>query len=193
MIDAVNVDRGDIVSPGPRAAAQRRCRGGPVDTPGRQRPSSARKRQRNEVARSANSRSPPGTRRNRHRPADGRVGFARAPERLKLRSIHSPIRGVIVDRLSPAGRSGEAGEDLPHRPARPLYVETILPSRMFGKVRAGQVYDVTLSSPRRPRRRRSPARDRVIDARQRHLPRPSCLANPASTCPPGRPAINFQL
>ena len=59
-------------------------------------------------------------------------------ERLKLRAIHSPIRGVIVDVYRQRGDLVKQEKIFRIAQLDPLYIETILPSRMFGKVRAGQ-------------------------------------------------------
>jgi RND family efflux transporter MFP subunit len=77
--------------------------------------------------------------------------YQRASEQLRLRTVVSPINGVIVERLM---NPGELSDN--HDQRRPilkiadvsvLYVETLLPLAALGKVRAGMEASVTPEAP----------------------------------------------
>ena len=76
----------------------------------------------------------------------------------------------------------------------PLYVETILPSRMFGKVRGGQTFDVLPELGPSAQKAKVSQVDRVIDAASGTFRVRLLLSNPRFELPSGqRCAINFQL
>lgn len=65
----------------------------------------------------------------------------RAAEVLALRTIRSPVNGVVVEVMRKAGEFGAITFKDPIMKLAeidPLHVEAILPSSMFGKVRRGQ-------------------------------------------------------
>ena len=74
----------------------------------------------------------------------------RAAEVLALRTIRSPVSGVVVEVLRKPGEFGAISFKDPIMKLAeidPLHVETILPSAMFGKVRRGQRAVVTPEEP----------------------------------------------
>ena len=88
-----------------------------------------------------------------------------AREKLDIRTIRSPIDGVIVERFLSPGEY--IGEEAVMKIARinPLYVEVVVPVEVFGKIRKGASAEVRFDF---PEPRRHSARviivDRVVDA-----------------------------
>ena len=70
---------------------------------------------------------------------------ARAAQRLELRSIRSPVDGVIVEILLVPGESVDdrAREIMTIAEVDPLNVEVILPANLFGSVRLGMEAEIT--------------------------------------------------
>jgi multidrug efflux pump subunit AcrA (membrane-fusion protein) len=70
---------------------------------------------------------------------------ARAAQQLALRSIRSPVDGVIVEILLVPGESVEdrAREIMTIAEVHPLNVEVILPDRQFGAVSVGTPAEIT--------------------------------------------------
>jgi multidrug efflux pump subunit AcrA (membrane-fusion protein) len=69
----------------------------------------------------------------------------RAAEQLELRSIRSPVDGVIVEILLVPGESVEdrAREIMTIAEVDPLNVEVILPADLFGAVQVGMPAEIT--------------------------------------------------
>jgi RND family efflux transporter MFP subunit len=63
---------------------------------------------------------------------------ARSIETLKRHTIHSPIKGVVVERYLNPGESAEDKPILKLAQINPLRVEVVLPVAQFGKIRKGQ-------------------------------------------------------
>jgi RND family efflux transporter MFP subunit len=63
-------------------------------------------------------------------------------ELLRLRSITSPIKGVIVDRFRNRGDLVKQERIFRIAQIDPLHVETIVPASYFGRIRPGQTYSV---------------------------------------------------
>ncbi len=193
VIEAVSVDRGDIVNAGQLLA---RLNSGvetaSVDTQAAKAEFGARKRQRNEELQRKQLIS---TQELDELATDQQMAeleLRERRERLKLRAIHSPIRGVIVDVYRQRGDLVKQEKIFRIAQLDPLYIETILPSRMFGKVRAGQVYDVTPELTPTPQKAKVSQVDRVIDAASGTFRVRLLLANPRFDLPSGqRCAINF--
>lgn len=88
-----------------------------------------------------------------------------AEEKLEIRTIRSPINGVVVERYISPGEY--VGEEAIMKIARinPLYVEVVVPVEVFGKIEKGMRAEVR---PEFPESRNHSARviivDRVIDA-----------------------------
>ena len=91
----------------------------------------------------------------------------RAARRLELRSIRSPVDGVIVEILLVPGESVEdrAREIMVIAEVDPLNVEIILPAEQFGSVQVGTPAEITPLLPGQPVRSADVAVvDRTIDA-----------------------------
>lgn len=74
----------------------------------------------------------------------------RAAEVLTLRTIRSPVKGVVVEVMRKPGEFGAISFKDPIMKLAeidPLHVEAILPSSMYGKVRRGQHAVVTPEAP----------------------------------------------
>ena len=90
-----------------------------------------------------------------------------AAHQLELRSIRSPVDGVIVEILLVPGESVEdrAREIMTIAEVDPLNVEVILTANLFGSVRVGMPADVTPLMPNgKVRRAEVTVVDRTIDA-----------------------------
>jgi RND family efflux transporter MFP subunit len=91
----------------------------------------------------------------------------RSARRLELRSIRSPVDGVIVEILLVPGESVEdrAREIMVIAEVDPLNVEIILPAKQFGSVQVGTPAEITPLLPGQPVRSAEVAVvDRTIDA-----------------------------
>jgi membrane fusion protein, heavy metal efflux system len=91
------------------------------------------------------------------------VQLARA--QLQQRTIVSPVSGVVVERYLSAGERVDDKPMMRIAQIDPLKVEVILPSSMYGKVKAGGTYSVTPELPGAgPMDAKVLIVDRVIDA-----------------------------
>jgi RND family efflux transporter MFP subunit len=90
--------------------------------------------------------------------------LARQMEVIRLKTIRSPINGIVVERLLHPGEFAEAGVGrkpiLKLAEIDTLHVEVLLPVAAYGQVRPGMEVDVL---PEIPNGARYPARVRVID------------------------------
>lgn len=79
-----------------------------------------------------------------------RLDHRRAVEQLALRTVASPLTGVVVDRQLNPGDLAEAGSGrkavLRIAQIDPLRVDVVLPAALFGKVKAGQPAKVSLGT-----------------------------------------------
>jgi RND family efflux transporter MFP subunit len=107
---------------------------------------------------------------------------------LRMRTITSPINGVVVDRLmSPGDQISRAGgQILRLMRLDPLYVEVVAPSALFGRLRTGASVRVI---PEGPGQRGYAARvtviDPIIDAASATFRVRLELPNPGNTIPAG--------
>ncbi|MBF0462632.1 MAG: efflux RND transporter periplasmic adaptor subunit [Magnetococcales bacterium] len=85
-------------------------------------------------------------------------------ERLKLRTIVSPIHGVVVDRYHSLGDLVKQEKIFRIAKIDVLHVETVLPAQMFGHIAVGQTYAVHLPLLNQTRNAKVSVVDRVIDA-----------------------------
>jgi membrane fusion protein, multidrug efflux system len=113
----------------------------------------------------------------------------RASEVLALRTIRSPINGVVVDVVRRPGEFGAISFKDPIMTLaeiHPLHVEAILPSNMYGKVTLGQR---ALVMPEQPIGGKYPTSvtvvDRVVDAASGTMGVRLELANPRGAIPAG--------
>ncbi|MBP6900559.1 MAG: efflux RND transporter periplasmic adaptor subunit [Burkholderiaceae bacterium] len=114
----------------------------------------------------------------------------RQVEQARLRSLRSPMTGVVVDRLAHPGELAGSGEN-----AKPilkladlsvLHVEVILPSSAWSRVRTGQAVEVRAELPAATRQTaRVVAVDRVLDAASGSFGVRLELPNPGQRLPAG--------
>jgi len=113
-------------------------------------------------------------------------------EQIRLRSIVSPIRGVIVDRYRNRGDLVKQEKIFRIAQIDPLHVETVVPASYFGRIRIGQTYDVTPQLVGGKLKAKVSAIDRVIDAASGTFRVRLLLPNPKFELPSGqRCNINF--
>lgn len=113
-------------------------------------------------------------------------------EQLRLRSLFSPIRGVVVDRYRQRGDLVKPERIFRIAQLDPLYVETVVPASYFGKVRTGQSFDVTPQLSSSSLKARVSNVDKVIDAGSGTFRVRLVLPNPTQALPSGqRCKINF--
>ncbi len=70
-----------------------------------------------------------------------------AREQLALRTVVSPINGVVVDKLAAAGEYVAVDPVLELAQLDPLYVELLMPASLFGSLRIGQTLRVQPGEP----------------------------------------------
>jgi RND family efflux transporter MFP subunit len=109
-----------------------------------------------------------------------------AQEKLAIRSIHSPINGIVAERfLSPGEYVGEEAIMEIVR-INPLYVEVFVPVAFFGKIKKGMQAEVT---PEFPNPKKHKARviivDKIIDAASGTFGVRLELPNPDHSLPAG--------
>lgn len=67
-------------------------------------------------------------------------------EKLKMRIIHSPIDGIVVERFLSVGESVDEKAIMKIVRLHPLYVEVIVPAEKFGLIKKGMRAEVRLES-----------------------------------------------
>ncbi|WP_130469902.1 efflux RND transporter periplasmic adaptor subunit [Candidatus Magnetaquicoccus inordinatus] len=113
-------------------------------------------------------------------------------EQILLRSIISPIRGVIVDRYRNRGDLVKQEKIFRIAQLDPLHVETVVPASYFGRIHLEQSYEVTPQLVGGKMKARVSTIDRVIDAASGTFRVRLLLANPQYELPPGqRCSVNF--
>lgn len=112
--------------------------------------------------------------------------YAESQERIKLRNIHSPVDGVVVDVYYQVGDLIK--QDKIFRVARldPLYVEMILPASRFGQVKPGQPMRVLTELGARELKGEVGAVDKVIDAASSTFRVRLIVPNPDNRVPSGQ-------
>jgi RND family efflux transporter MFP subunit len=112
----------------------------------------------------------------------------RATEALNLRTIRSPISGVVVERNM---KSGELATTTAKEPIMrlaeidPLNVEVILPARLYGTVKFGDHADVTPETPKGVYDAKVTVVDKVINAASGTFGVRLELPNPKQIVPAG--------
>lgn len=76
-----------------------------------------------------------------------RADYERAKAVLELKTIRSPISGVVVERLLTSGEFTKQAPILRLAQIDPLRVEVILPVAMFGRIKVGQTAEVHPEAP----------------------------------------------
>jgi RND family efflux transporter MFP subunit len=108
---------------------------------------------------------------------------------LRLRTISSPIDGVVVDRLMAPGDqiSRAGGHILRLMRIDPLYVEVVAPAALFGRLRVGATAQVIPDglAPQKPYAAKVSVIDRVIDAASGTFRVRLELRNPNHSIPTG--------
>lgn len=106
-------------------------------------------------------------------------------EQLRLRSITSPIRGVVVDRYRNRGDLVKQEKIFRVVQLDPLFVEAVVPGDQFGKVKTGQLRDVQLPVLGQKVQAKVSTVDRVIDPASGTFRVRLTLANPRHEIPSG--------
>jgi RND family efflux transporter MFP subunit len=112
----------------------------------------------------------------------------RAEELLNMRTIRSPIDGVVVQRFLKAGEFASSNvKDPILRLAQvdPLNVEVVLPATLYGKIRRGDAADVLPETPVKTFVAKVSVVDRVIDAASGTFGVRLELRNPENIIPAG--------
>ncbi|MBC7488943.1 MAG: efflux RND transporter periplasmic adaptor subunit [Glaciimonas sp.] len=107
-------------------------------------------------------------------------------EHLKLRSLVSPIRGVVVDRFKSQGDLVKQEKIFMVAQLDPLHVETVVPASFFGKMSMGQLIDVRPQFSGTAMKARISSIDRVIDSASNTFRVRLILANPRFEIPSGQ-------
>ncbi len=119
----------------------------------------------------------------------------RDEENLKLRSIISPIDGVVVERRLVAGDLIRAEKSVVFKLAQldPLNVELIVPAEQFGSIRVGMTGRVNLAHGGGVQTARVVVVDRVIDAASGTFGVRLQMPNPGNRIPAGsRCSVRFR-
>lgn len=106
-------------------------------------------------------------------------------EQLNLRRILSPISGIVVDVYKSRGDLVKQEKIIKLANLNPLHVETVLPEQYFGRIRAGQVYSVSLPLLGASYKAKVGRVDRVIDAASSTFRVRLLLPNPRLSIPSG--------
>lgn len=107
-------------------------------------------------------------------------------EQLRLRSLYSPINGVVVDRYRQRGDLVKQERIYRIAQLDPLFVETVVPASLFGKLRRDQVFDVTPQLSSSALKARVVNVDKVIDAGSGTFRVRLQLPNPKYALPSGQ-------
>jgi len=112
-----------------------------------------------------------------------------ATEKLRLRTIVSPVDGVVVKRLLSPGEYVGEGSIMTIARVDPIYVEVFVPTSMFGKIRKGMQAEIRPEPPAGGvYRGRVVVVDEVIDAAsgtfgvRAELPNPDSRVNAGMNC-----------
>lgn len=125
------------------------------------------------------------------------LDYARQMEIIRLKTIRSPINGVVTERILNPGEFAEAGVGrkpiLKLAEIDRLFVEVLLPADAYGKVTRGMVVEVTPEIPADTRYRATlKVIDRVLDAASGTFGVRLELPNPRNQVPAGiRCKANF--
>lgn len=113
-------------------------------------------------------------------------------EHLRLRSIHSPIRGVVVERYRNRGDLVSRERIFRIAQLDPLHVEVVVPASLFGKVQNGQKRQVRLELLNISLPATVSTVDRVIDPASGTFRVRLALPNPKHEIPSGlRCSVDF--
>jgi RND family efflux transporter MFP subunit len=115
------------------------------------------------------------------------LDLARASAALDVRTIKSPIQGVVTEKALSGGEYvSEAGHIMTIAAVDPLYVETFLPVKLYGQIKEGQTATVEVNAPLSGRyEARVQVVDHVFDAASSTFGVRLTLANPGGEVPAG--------
>jgi RND family efflux transporter MFP subunit len=130
-----------------------------------------------------------------HQQAVLELELLQAERRLALRTVRSPLDGVVVKRLLSAGESVEDRAIAEIAQLDPLHAEVIIPQSAYGSIQPGDVAAVTPWLPDgEPISARVTVVDRVIDAASNTFGVRLELPNPGNRVPAGvRCDVNFEI
>ncbi len=116
--------------------------------------------------------------------------YKRATEQLRLRSIRSPVSGIVVERLMHPGELADNQDArkpiLRIADISVLHVETLLPLEAYGKIKSGQSVQVRPESPIGGKyTARVQVIDKLVDAASGTFGVRLTLANPKLAIPAG--------
>jgi RND family efflux transporter MFP subunit len=112
----------------------------------------------------------------------------RTQEMLALRTIRSPIDGLVVQRLVKAGEFAATNLKEPIlklAEVDPLHVEVVLPAAMYGKIKRGDRAEISPETPAIKATARVSVVDRVMDAASGTFGVRLDLPNPGNQIPAG--------
>jgi RND family efflux transporter MFP subunit len=110
----------------------------------------------------------------------------RAEAALALRTIRSPVTGIVTDRLQSPGELADKAPILKLARINPLRVEVFVPVAMLGRIRAGTRAEVVPEAPANtPREATVTVVDRVVDAASGTFGVRLELPNPDNQLPAG--------
>jgi RND family efflux transporter MFP subunit len=112
----------------------------------------------------------------------------RAQELLALRTIRSPVNGMVVQRFLKAGEFATTNVKEPIlklAETDPLYVEVVLPASMYGKVRRSDRAEISPETPPTRATAQVLVADRVMDAASGTFGVRLELPNPGNQIPAG--------
>ena len=115
-----------------------------------------------------------------------RLELERARKVLERRTLHSPVAGIVIERLLSPGESVENATILRIAEVDPLKIAVILPVERFGAVQAGQKADISPQFPgARPEIATVSVVDAVVDSASDTFRVQLKLANPDHRVPAG--------
>jgi multidrug efflux pump subunit AcrA (membrane-fusion protein) len=106
-------------------------------------------------------------------------------EELRLRTIASPIDGVVVERFHHTGDLVKQEKIFRIARIDPLHVELVLPAQYFGRLKLGQTYKVSPELMEGHYDAKVSQIDRVIDAASGTFRARLSLPNPGNKLPSG--------
>ncbi len=115
------------------------------------------------------------------------LDLARANAALDVRTIKSPIQGIVTEKTLSGGEYvSEAGHIMTIAAVDPLYVEAFLPVSLYGRIKEGQTATVEVDAPLTGRyEAKVQVVDRVFDAASSTFGVRLTLANPRGELPAG--------
>ena len=115
-----------------------------------------------------------------------RMELRLAEEELALRTVSSPISGVVVDRLLDEGEYVNVDPVLRLATLNPLHIDLLLPSEYFGEISVGQVLEI-IAAPALPEAREATVStvDPLIDPASGTFRVQLTMSNPGNSIPAG--------